>query len=675
MKNNENWFRLLIEGHDREGISIERLNAIADKDGYEVLEYVLNTLDVLDNLAEFDYKKEVREALKWCEVAKGGSATRVVDEWYMFNLAVHNIGSSQIYNEYCDKYVRKHGHEKDQHRWLIFSFIRIHGIIGQYLRGEVSTKELDCLRQFIIDAKNYGYATSKIVHAVTMLTRCVIAGISDDLWESVERGAMCAINTLADQKIPDNDAATRLRRMLPGFNTDVKGWKYEDAFDKYTFWYPEVALNMFSDDIRLRILEAAMAIAEQHEDISDISFKNIANEIYYDFKGNKCVNVYKKRMIEAYVCGNQVSEHLRFCIDVADEKVLNIGLTMSPEARAMVDFFVQAEACNNVKYHQAIPCLCDLLGLRKDSFDRLGNEDSYLGTMNDISGSRKGEILDYVVGESVVDVGSGSGILLDELEKRFPDMSIIGTDISQEVIDRLNKRASAENHNWNVRRHDFTSGRFHDTGNPCDVDTIIFSSILHEIFSFASPRYNLMTVKMALMNAYRSLKPGGRIIIRDGVKTGTNQRVILNMNKEDKSFWKSFVQDFKGLPDYDRNDIVEDEDDLGFFVTADIDYIREFLFTFTWGPDSYPQEVQEQFGYMTLSEIKSFAIEMGAKIIKAEGYLEPGYTDNLIRKQEMRLADELDDEISLPNSNMIVVIEKPRKVEKPAQVSVEQYDY
>ena len=50
---------------------------------------------------------------------------------------------------------------------------------------------------------------------------------------------------------------------------------------------------------------------------------------------------------------------------------------------------------------------------------------------------------------------------------------------------------------------------------------------------------------------------------------------------------------------------------------------------------------------------------MGADIIKAEEYLEPGYTDNLIRKEEMRLSDENDEEISLPNSNMIIVIEKP----------------
>ena len=59
--------------------------------------------------------------------------------------------------------------------------------------------------------------------------------------------------------------------------------------------------------------------------------------------------------ISQSVNGTHSSLHLRFCVDVVDETVLNIGLTMSPEARAMVDFFIQAEACNNVKYHQAIP--------------------------------------------------------------------------------------------------------------------------------------------------------------------------------------------------------------------------------------------------------------------------------------------------------------------------------
>lgn len=66
--------------------------------------------------------------------------------------------------------------------------------------------------------------------------------------------------------------------------------------------------------------------------------------------------------------------------------------------------------------------------------------------------------------------------------------------------------------------------------------------------------------------------------------------------------------------------------------------------------------------YMTLDEMKSFASELGANIIKVEEYLEPGYKQHLIDEEEICLMDEGgNDEISLPNSNMIVVIEKSMK--------------
>lgn len=49
----------------------------------------------------------------------------------------------------------------------------------------------------------------------------------------------------------------------------------------------------------------------------------------------------------------------------------------------------------------------------------------------------KDSIVGYVAGDSVVDVGSGGGILLDKLEARFPDKKVIGTDIS--TPDNLGK--------------------------------------------------------------------------------------------------------------------------------------------------------------------------------------------------------------------------------------------
>ena len=91
-------------------------------------------------------------------------------------------------------------------------------------------------------------------------------------------------------------------------------------------------------------------------------------------------------------------------------------------------------------------------------------------------------------------------------------------------------------------------------------------------------------------------------------------------------------------------------------VSGDINFIREFLFTYTWGTESYAHEVQEQFGYFTLDEYKSFFEELGAKIIVAKELLEPGYPDNLERYLD--LLDENGDEVEYPDSNCIIVAEK-----------------
>ena len=58
-----------------------------------------------------------------------------------------------------------------------------------------------------------------------------------------------------------------------------------------------------------------------------------------------------------------------------------------------------------------------------------GNQ-RYYRIMN-TSVSLKSEIPEYVVGERILDVGSGGGVMLDALEKKFGDSkTIIGTEIS-----------------------------------------------------------------------------------------------------------------------------------------------------------------------------------------------------------------------------------------------------
>ena len=89
----------------------------------------------------------------------------------------------------------------------------------------------------------------------------------------------------------------------------------------------------------------------------------------------------------------------------------------------------------------------------------------------------------------------------------------------------------------------------------------------------------------------------------------------------------------------------------------------EFLYTYTWGPASFPYEVRELYGIMRYDEYVSALVEWtgNAKVVEVprelRSYLQPGYRDKLAGKIE--LTDEHDRPVELPDSNCLIVIEKP----------------
>ena len=84
----------------------------------------------------------------------------------------------------------------------------------------------------------------------------------------------------------------------------------------------------------------------------------------------------------------------------------------------------------------------------------------------------------------------------------------------------------------------------------------------------------------------------------------------------------------------------------------------EFLYTYTWGEESYPLEVQEQFGYFDIREYVSFIKEAlpGCIIVEAKSFLQEGYEINLLPK--ISIYDENRNVVKLPDSTCIIVIEK-----------------
>lgn len=649
------WLAYLTQT-DNVYVNAERLERMRDVSGRETVEYVMRTLDVLDSALpegksgsseeENDFvmaaRQILREVLCWSEVAKGG-LRKEREEWRRkgYPLDIHNIASAEIYSDLPES------------SEAVYLLIRTHGLIGQCIRGEIQVRHNEPLL-YVRDL--LGLTNADMHRLVLILNECIIRGVSDSLWDKVKQDVAALVDRILEGDLSEYSAEYRLEKLCPReiqiYKEDAEFFA-EKIFPKYELWYFESALGSFDlKQIRMILIRTLQEL-EGSGDVHHLNFKPLADSLYYDYEGRRHINVYKKRIIEKCLRDGD-APYVKFKV-WTENGTAYVDFAFAAVCEKLIEFCVEAERSGLLTFEKSIIVLYDMFGFRKDEFDRLNNEDKYLQTMNDVSASTKDGIIDYVVGQSVVDVGSGGGVLLDRLEAKYPGMQVIGTDISANVIEALEQKKKKEGHKWSVTIHNFVEKPFEKK-----VDSIVFSSILHEIFSYTEGehgRFDLDSVKKALRFAYESLTPGGRIIIRDGVKTeGAAIRKIRFKTTAGMDFFRNYQADFKGLTDIPEDRKVIAVDEVRLTVSGDVNLIREFLYTYTWGTESYAHEVQEQFGYFTLAEYRAFLKSLGAKVLCAEEILEPGYPENLNRY--LTLTDEQDKEVEYPASNCILVAEK-----------------
>lgn len=269
----------------------------------------------------------------------------------------------------------------------------------------------------------------------------------------------------------------------------------------------------------------------------------------------------------------------------------------------------------------------------------------------------KVKILPFLHGKTVLDVGAGGG----ELTLALTEMGYeaIALDGSEEAIHHIQEKSEA------VPCFCKFSHEIAETFPAESFDSIVCSSILHEIFSYGDNHENtaftLGSVENSLNQFHQVMKKDGVLVIRDGVAPA-NQKEQITVKFKDPDGVRlalkyldmiPFKSDFSPTP---RHKVALMVDEAAQSLTGEARSVMEFLYTYTWGEASYPRETQELYGVFTLSEYADFLETHGFEVIHAEEYLQEGYPLHL--KEKVSLHKEDGSEAPFPMSNCIIVAQK-----------------
>lgn len=267
------------------------------------------------------------------------------------------------------------------------------------------------------------------------------------------------------------------------------------------------------------------------------------------------------------------------------------------------------------------------------------------------SAVEKVRILPFVKEGNILEVGCGCGTVLELLSRYHPESRIYGTDISNTMLEKSKERKYTNN-NISIIKADAREQVLKEKS----LDTIIFCSVLHEVYSYSG--YSLKSVEDAIENAYIMLKPGGRLIIRDGVKP-EEKAVYIKFKKEgvEKKFYR-FAEEFGPY----KIEYKKEEDLVKLKKHDAMEFLSKYIYDENWDI-----EVKEKFGALTKEEYCSMLRKKGFEVINIESYLidflRKTYYENDVEFFEKDENGSLT-KTEYPDSTMIIIAEKLEGNEK-----------
>jgi SAM-dependent methyltransferase len=259
------------------------------------------------------------------------------------------------------------------------------------------------------------------------------------------------------------------------------------------------------------------------------------------------------------------------------------------------------------------------------------------------------DLCPHVLPGKIVDKGCGTGTLLVHLSTLFPQSQIIGMDLSRELL-RIAESQYYPNHNVSIVKGNI----IHEHFAPGTVSTVLFSSVIHEVYSYNG--YDRDQVRLALANTRRELRPGGRVIIRDGIKPDGG-RVWMRCDEETERRFRKFAVDFKGKSTTPGVSFeVRELGGRNWFVLG-LHEANEFLSKKDY-LENWAIEVHEEFGVFSLAEWVRELETLGYRVREARSYLNSWILENRYRGRVWLHADAgagPGEEIAFPDTTAVLV--------------------
>ncbi len=288
------------------------------------------------------------------------------------------------------------------------------------------------------------------------------------------------------------------------------------------------------------------------------------------------------------------------------------------------------------------------MSTRADVHDAIGLSEYVAGMAK--SKPDKAKILGFVTGKRVLELGCGSGAVLELLQNHDPNLELVGIDLSAKLLGTAARQLGDSVRFY--RQDIFELCKNPEKLNEPKFSSVILCSALHEFASFAlehPERFSqagvspmLVAAKQIFGLAKSLLEPGGSLIVRDGVKLESQVIQVRFKNPElQETFWR-FSDEFRPF----KLEFMSQ----GNLYTMQASHFYEFATKYFYSTN-WDIEVGEIFGWASASELENLLLETGFVPQTSQVYTIDFLSDKW--RDAFEITDQNGKIVKLPSSQII----------------------